>query len=60
MDKIKDMDMKIKFAREYKRWLKLVLKSKVNGRNKILAINIWHGIKRSLRFPFSNQVPPPH
>ena len=41
MDKIKETDMKDKFASEYKRRLKLVLKSKVNGRNKILAINTW-------------------
>lgn len=33
--------MKDKIASEYKRVLKLVLKSKVNGRNKVLAINIW-------------------
>ncbi len=41
MDKIKETDMKDKFASEYKRRLKLVLKSKLNGRNKILAINTW-------------------
>ena len=33
--------MKKRFAREYKRRLKLVLKSKLNGKNKINAINTW-------------------
>ncbi|XP_063595812.1 uncharacterized protein LOC134772704 [Penaeus indicus] len=41
MDKIKETDMKEKFTSEYKRRLKLVLKSKLNGKNKILAINTW-------------------
>ena len=41
MDKIKETEMKDKFASEYKRRLKLVLKSKLNGKNKILAINTW-------------------
>ena len=39
MDKIKKMDMKKKFASEYKRMLKLVWKSKLNGTNKILVVN---------------------
>ena len=33
--------MKKRFAKEYKRRLKLVLKSKLNGKNKINAINTW-------------------
>lgn len=37
MDKIKEADMKDQFASEYKRSLKLVLKSKFYGKNK--AIN---------------------
>ena len=41
MDKIKEMDMKEKFAKEYKKRLKLFFKSKLNCRNKILAINTW-------------------
>ena len=41
MDKIKETEMKDKFASEYKRRLKLVLKSKLNVKNKILAINTW-------------------
>ena len=41
IDKIKETEMKDKFAGEYKRRLKLVLKSKLNGKNKILAINTW-------------------
>ena len=41
LDKIKETDMKDKFASEYKRRLKLVLKSKLNGKNKIIAIKTW-------------------
>ena len=41
MYKIEEKEMKDKFASEYKRRLKLVLKSKLNGKNKILAINTW-------------------
>ena len=33
--------MKIKVTAEYKRGLKLILKSKLNGKNKIQAINTW-------------------
>ena len=39
--KKKKTDIKERFASEYKRRLKLVLKSKLNGNNKILAINMW-------------------
>ena len=35
---LKSIYMKEKFTSEYKRKSKLVLKSKLNGRNKILAI----------------------
>ena len=38
MDKITEMNMKEKFESEYRRRLKLVLKSKFNSRSKILAI----------------------
>ena len=41
MDKIKEADMDETFLSECKRRLKLVLKTKFNGRNKILAINTW-------------------
>ena len=41
MDKIKEKEMKDAFTKEYKRRLKLVLKSKLNGRFKIMAINTW-------------------
>lgn len=37
----KKMDMKDKFASEYNRRLKLVLKSRLIGRNKISGINTW-------------------
>jgi len=33
--------MKTQFTKEYKRRLRLILKSKLNGRNKIKAINTW-------------------
>ena len=33
--------MKIKVTAEYKTWLRLILKSKLNGENKIEAINTW-------------------
>jgi hypothetical protein len=34
-------EMKRKFVKEYGRRLRLVLKSKLNGRNKIMAMNTW-------------------
>ena len=40
-DKVKEKKMKDVFVAEYKRRIKLVLKSKLNGKNKILAINAW-------------------
>ena len=33
--------MKEKFSREYLRWLRLILRSELNGRNKIMAVNTW-------------------
>ena len=41
LDKIKENEMKEKTIEEYKRRLRLVLKSKLNGKNKITAINAW-------------------
>ena len=41
LDKIKDNEMKEKTIKEYKRRLPLVLKSKLNGKNKTTAINAW-------------------
>ena len=40
-DKIKEKEMKEKFSREYLRRLRLILRSKLNGRNKIMAVNTW-------------------
>ena len=40
-DQIMENEMKEIFRKEYTRRMKLVLKSKLNGRNKILAINMW-------------------
>ena len=41
MDKIKEKAIKEILESEYKRRLKLVFKSKLNGRNKTLVINAW-------------------
>ena len=41
LDKIKENAMKEKIIREYKRRIRLILKSKLNGRNKFTAINTW-------------------
>ena len=40
-DRIKEQEMKEKFSNEYFRRTKLILKSKLNGRNKIMALNTW-------------------
>ena len=40
-DKIKDKEMKEKFSRKYLRRLRLILRSKFNGRNKVIAANTW-------------------
>ena len=41
LDKIKEHEMKIKVTAEYKRRLRLILKPKLNGKNKTEAINTW-------------------
>ena len=41
LDKVKESEMKEKTIKEYKRRLRLILKSKLNGKNKITAINTW-------------------
>ena len=41
LDKIKESEMKEKTIKEYKRRLRLILKSKLNGKNKITVINTW-------------------
>ena len=41
LEKIKENEMKVKMTKEYKRRLRLILKSKLNGRNKITAMNTW-------------------
>ena len=40
-NKIKESKMKENFRREYLRRTKLIMKSRLNGRNKIIAINTW-------------------
>ena len=40
-DKIKEKEMKEKFSKEHLQQLKLILRSKSNGRNKIMAVNTW-------------------
>ena len=42
-NKIKERKMKEKFRREYLRKAKLIMKSRLNGRNKIITINTWGG-----------------
>ena len=41
LDEIKEHEMKIKVTAEYKRRLRLILKPKLNGKNKAEAINTW-------------------
>ena len=41
LDKIKETDMKEKITKEYKRSQRWILKSKLNGRNKVTTINTW-------------------
>ena len=40
-DKIKEKEMNEKFSKKCLRRLRLILKSKLNGRNKIMAVNTW-------------------
>ena len=40
-NKIKENKMKENFQREYSRRTKLIMKNRLNGRNKIMAINTW-------------------
>ena len=41
LDEVQEQEMKNKVTAEYKRRLRLILKSKLNGKNKIQAINTW-------------------
>ena len=41
LDEIKEHEMKIKVTTEYKRRLRLILKPRLNGKNKVQAINTW-------------------
>ncbi len=41
LDRVMEIDMKERFSREYMRKFKLVLKSGLNDKNKILAANTW-------------------
>ena len=40
-DKFTGKEMNEKFSKEYLRWLRLILRLKLNGRNKIMAVNTW-------------------
>ena len=40
-DKIKEKEIKERFSKEYLRRLRLILRSTLNGRNKIMAVNTW-------------------
>ena len=41
LDRIKETEMKEKITKAYNRRQRLILKSKLNGRNKVTAINTW-------------------
>ena len=41
LDGIKEHEIKIKVMAEYKTTMRLILKSKLDGKNKIQAINTW-------------------
>ena len=41
LDKIRETEMKEKITKEYKQRQRLILKSKLNGRTKVTAINSW-------------------
>ena len=41
LDKVKENEMKEKTIKEYQQRLRLVLKSKLNVKNKITAMNTW-------------------
>ena len=41
LDKVRETEMKEKVTKEYKQRQRLILKSKLNGRNKVTAINTW-------------------
>ena len=41
LDKLKETEMKEKITKEYKRRQRLILKSKLNGKNKVTAKNTW-------------------
>ena len=41
LDKLKETEMKEKITKEYKRRQRLILKSKLNGKNKVTATNTW-------------------
>ena len=41
LDKMKENEMKERTIKEYKRRFRLILKSKLNGKNKITAVNTW-------------------
>ena len=40
-DRVKEQEMKVKFKNEYFRRTKLIWKSKLKGREKIMALNTW-------------------
>ena len=41
LDKIRETEMKDKITKEYKQRQRLILKSKLDERNKVTAINTW-------------------
>ena len=55
-DKIKENEIQIKFVKEYKQRVRLTLKSKLNGKNKIKAINTWAVAILILRHVLYNEI----
>ena len=55
-DKIKEKEMKGKFSKEYLWRLRLVLRSKLNGRNKIIAVNIGQSLYWDMVQEFWNGI----
>ena len=45
---IKEKQMKVTFSKEYLQWLRLILRSKLNERHKIMAVNTSEFLQRNM------------
>ena len=45
---IKEKQMKVTFSKEYLQWLRLTLRSKLNERHKIMAVNTSEFLQRNM------------